>query len=118
MEIDKTRQPQRPLCDERLRMWNHVWGIGRTWVSAYSDIEHLLMLCESIDERQQLRTIVIAGDAYWRERVALRTLDAQIASMLGVMGFNPAERSKMGVAEVQPESALDKLRAAREANEK
>ena len=108
-------QPHRPLEIHGMRMWDQVWSAGQTWISAYSDAEHLLMLCETIDERQRLRALVMAGEADWRDRVALRAIDAQIASMLGLMGFNPAQRSKLGVAEVKRESALDKLIAKREA---
>ena len=97
-------------------MWNQVWSIGRTWISAYSDAEHLMLLCETIDERQQLRTLVMSGEAHWRERVALRAIDTQVASMLAMMGFNPAQRSRLGVAEVKRESVLDQLIAKREAD--
>ena len=85
-------------------------------MSAYSDAEHLLLLCETIDERQQLRNLVMSGEAHWRDRVALRAIDSQVASMLGMMGFNPAQRSRLGVAEVKRESVLDQLIAKREAD--
>jgi len=85
-------------------------------VSAYSDAEHLLLLCETIDERQQLRNLVMSGESHWRDHVALRATDSQVASMLGMMGFNPAQRSRLGVAEVKRESVLDQLTARREAD--
>jgi len=113
---DEIPQPHRPLGADGMRMWNHVWSAARSWVSAYSDAEHVLMLCETVDERQPLRTLVMSGNADWRDRVALRAIDAQITSMLGLMGFNPAQRSKLGVAEVKRASVLEQLIAKREAD--
>jgi hypothetical protein len=115
-QSDEPPLPHRPLDVEGMRMWNHVWSIGRTWISAYSDAEHLMLLCETIDERQQLRNLVLSGEAHWRERVALRAIDTQVASMLAMMGFNPAQRSRLGVAEIKRESVLDQLIAKREAD--
>ena len=56
----------------------------------------------------------MSGNADWRERVALRAIDNQITSQLGLLGFNPSQRSRLGVAEVQRESALDRLIAQRQ----
>jgi hypothetical protein len=44
-------------------------------VSEYGDAEHPPLLCETIDERQQLSNLVMSGEAHWRDLVALRTID-------------------------------------------
>jgi hypothetical protein len=70
------------------------------------DAEQVLMLCEQADERAALRVKVLR-DGEWRERAALRALDAQIMDGLALLGFNPVDRARLGVAEVKRVSALD-----------
>ena len=63
-----------------------------------------------MDERTALRVQVLRGSD-WRDRVALRQLDRSINSMLSQLGFNPVERTRMGVAEVQAVSKLEAIQA-------
>ena len=105
-------KPPRPLGVEGFKLWVRVWEGGKTWISPASDLEHVLLLCETLDERTALREQVFAG-AEWRDRVALRALDHQISSMLASIGFNPVERSRLGFAEVKAMSKLDELIARR-----
>jgi hypothetical protein len=64
-----------------------------------------------VDEREALRSLVISGEGDWRDRVALRNLDAQVKVYLSHLGFTPVDRTRMGVAEVKQMSKLDALRA-------
>jgi hypothetical protein len=73
---------------------------GLTWISPNTDSELLLMTCELVDERWNLR-IKVMQDNDWRERRALRELDSRIISNLSLLGFTPADRSRLGVAEVK-----------------
>lgn len=105
-------EPPRPLGPEGMRLWKRIWEAGRAWVSPTSDIEHVLILCETMDERSQLRLNVLRGSD-WRDRVALRSIDGQLTSMLSALGFNPIDRSRLGIAEVQAASKIDQLLARR-----
>ena len=51
----------------------------------------------------------------WRERRALRELDARIISNLSLLGFTPADRSRLGVAEVKAISKMEALKRRQEA---
>lgn len=108
---DGVPEPLRPLHDEGARMWARVWTGGAVWLSPASDLEVVQMLCEAMDERVALRDTVLSGAGEWRDRVALRSLDDQIKSLLSSLGFTPVDRTRMGVAEVKRESKLDALRA-------
>ena len=103
----------RPLLVEGQRQWDQIWLGGRSWISPSSDLDHVLLLCETVDERSQLREVVMSGAGDWRDRVALRNLDHQIQSLLSELGFNPVARTRMGVAEVTARSKLEQLRASR-----
>lgn len=85
---------------------------GRVWLAA-TDSVALSMLRESIEERQSLRSVVISTQSE-TARKALRDLDKQIIGQLSLLGFDPAARSRLGLAEVKAASTLEKLRRSRE----
>lgn len=107
-------EPHRPLGAAGRDVWDRVWQSAATWLALDIDAEQVLLTCEQIDERQALRLIVLR-EGHWRDRAALRALDAQIMTGLAVLGFNPVERGRLGVAEVKRASKLDDLIARRQA---
>jgi hypothetical protein len=106
--IKNIPEPPRQLFEAGQELWNRVWGNGLTWISPHSDIELLLMTCEQIDERIKLRTSVWNNNRS-DERKALRALDKEIVSNLSLLGFSPADRTRLGVAEVKKLSKLEEL---------
>ena len=108
-------EPARPLMKYGKEFWDKVWGSGLSWISANTDAEILLMTCELVDERWNLRVRVMQSND-WRERRALRELDDRIIRNLSLLGFTPADRSKLGVAEVKAISKMEQLK--RRANER
>lgn len=102
-------EPSRPLLKYGREFWDKVWGAGLTWVSVNTDAELLLMTCELVDERWNLRVRVMQSND-WRERRALRELDDRIIRNLSLLGFTPADRSKLGVAEVKAISKMEALK--------
>jgi hypothetical protein len=106
--VNETPEPPRPLLKYGRDLWDRVWGIGATWVSDKTDIELLVMTCEMIDERWNLRVKVMQNDDA-RMRRGLRELDRQIVSNLFLLGFTPSDRSRLGVAEIKAKSKLEEL---------
>lgn len=102
--------PPRPLGTEGTRLWQRVWDLRSTWISRDIDLDHVALLCESMDERVALRVRVLR-DGAWRDRVALRALDMQINALMTQLGLNPSERAKLNVTEA-PKGRLAELRAA------
>jgi hypothetical protein len=86
--------------------------LGLTWISPGTDSEILLMTCEMIDERWNLRIKVMQGDDD-KKRRGLRELDRQISSNLAQLGFTPEARSRLGVAEVKAQTKLEEMLARR-----
>ena len=72
---------------------------GASWIRSSIDGELIQMVCEQVDERGRLRTIVLQDAQDWRSRRALRELDRQIASMLGQLGFSPTDRAGLGIGD-------------------
>ena len=95
-------EPHRPIATAfGRRMWDAVWLAGASWLKPSMDSEIVLMACEAIDERVQLRNQVMLNPASWRERRGLRELDKQIASLLGQIGFAPSDRANLGIGETK-----------------
>ena len=88
-----------------------VMSGGRTWL-AQTDSIALSMLRESLEERATLRAVVISSQSP-DARKALRDLDKQIIGQLSVLGFDPAARARLGLAEVKAATKLEQLRQAR-----
>jgi hypothetical protein len=109
--------PARPLLKYGREFWDKVWGSGLSWISANTDAELLLMTCELVDERWNLRVRVMQSND-WRERRALREIDDRIIRNLSLLGFTPADRSKLGVAEVKAISKMEALKRRQDARNK
>lgn len=109
---DQVPDPLRPLGKEGQNMWQRIWVGCASWVSPATDIELVQLLCESIDERTALRVTVLRGSD-WRDRVALRSIESDIRSMLSALGLTPVDRTRMGVAEIKAKSVLEQLREKR-----
>jgi hypothetical protein len=101
-------EPARPLLKYGKELWDRVWDSGIAWISPNSDIEILLMTCEMVDERWNLRVRVMT-DNNPKDRRGLRELEKSIYSNLSLLGFTPADRTRLGVAEVKKMSKLEEL---------
>lgn len=106
--VDQTPEPTRPLLKYGQELWDRIWGMGATWVSDKTDIELLMMTCEMIDERWNLRVKVMQSDDSVMRR-GLRELDRQIVSNLSLLGFTPTDRSRLGIAEVKAKSKMQEM---------
>lgn len=101
-------EPHRPLLKYGQELWDKVWDAGVNWISPNTDVELLLMTCELVDERWNLRVKVMQTEDA-RLRRGLRDLDRLIVSNLSLLGFTPSDRSKLGVAEVKAQTKLEEL---------
>ena len=108
-----TKEPPKPpltLGRAGKALWELAWREAHYWL-APSDVHALALLCQDIDERDELRKEALtSGD--WRARIALRALDKQITDRLQLLGFTPADRTRLGVAEVRIEDDLESFRQA------
>jgi len=106
-------EPARSLGSDGFTMWHRVWSAGIPWLSPHTDVELLLMLCESVDERTALlERVLSSGDN--SDRRALRALNSEISSALSLLGFTPTDRTRLGLAEVKRESRLEELQRRRD----
>jgi len=107
-QVDEIPEPPRPLLKYGQDLWNRIWSIGASWVSDKTDLELLIMTCEMVDERWNLRVRVMQDDDPQLRR-GLRELEKQIVSNLSLLGFSPSDRARLGVAEVKAKSKLQEM---------
>lgn len=98
---------------EARRVWEQVWQEGITWISPTSDMVAVEMACRLADDitvaRERYRATRDPGDGRM-----VATFQRELATALGTLGFDPAARTRLGVAEVTRVSKLEQLRAARQ----
>jgi len=102
-------------------LWAEVWLAGRAWLSPESDYTLIKMLCEAHDEHEEIRQLLISGKVarYYETNngqivthplvTQLANLRQQLTAWLAAIGFSPADRSRLGLAEVRVRDELDEL---------
>lgn len=100
------------LGPDGLRLWERVWDSAITWLSPQSDrdaIENAAKLADAVSAaRTKYMATLESADAR-----AYVQLNKSFTDALASLGFDPVSRSRLGVAEVQRVSAIDKLLAKR-----
>ena len=109
---DTVPEPLRPLGKMGLDFWERTWQVGMNWISPKADIELMMMTAEMIDERAILRNLVFQDRNADRPKLrsGLRELERQIQSNLAQLGLSPADRARLGLAEVKVRSKLAALK--------
>lgn len=105
-------EPMRSLGTAGKQLWDSVFGYGELWISNRTDSHFLMMVCEQLDRREDLRARLADSDD-WHLLKQLNDLERLIASNLGQLGFTPAERTRLGLAEVKAMSKLEEMMSRR-----
>jgi len=66
------------------------------------------MTCEQLDRREDIRS-EIAETKDWHLYKQLNDLERLISSNLGLLGFTPSDRTRLGLAEVKRMSKFEEL---------
>jgi hypothetical protein len=101
-------EPQRPLEFAGMQLWQAAMTTGGNWIARNSDTQLLLMVCEQMDRRTNLIS-KIEETQEWRLYRALHDLEKMVSANLSMLGFTPADRTRLGLAEVKAMSKLDQL---------
>lgn len=102
-------EPMRPLEFAGKQLWDSVFQHGALWVSSRTDVHLLLMTCEQLDRREELRSLLSEDPADKNLLMRTMELEKSIASNLGLLGFTPSDRTRLGLAEVKARSKLEAL---------
>ena len=119
---DTSPTPPQGLGEAGLVVWRRVWDAGSDWL-APGDVTILEMLCRQVDEITRWQEILDAEGVTFATRngfirvhpavAQIRELEQRIVTNLGLCGFTPADRSRLGLTEVRKLSGLADLAARR-----
>lgn len=119
--VARTLEPPPTLGHEGTQEWRHVLNVC-PWIGP-SDLTNLRLYCEALDRRSALLAMLAEhgwvlftdkGYAYQSPAAgALATTEAQLTKWMNLLGLTPADRGRLGVAEVKAQSALERIRASR-----
>jgi hypothetical protein len=96
--LEPTMADQSPL-----EAFDRILHMGVSWL-ADTDAPTVALLRSSLVELDEM----IGQGGY--DRKARRDLEKQIFDLLSALGFNPAARSRLGLAEVKAQSKLEEIR--------
>lgn len=107
-------EPVRPLEWAGQALWDSVFNAGDLWISNRTDVQLLQLVCEQLDRKVRLESWIAEHPDEWHMFKQLNDLERMIASNLGLLGFTPADRTRLGLAEVKRQSKLEALIAKRD----
>jgi hypothetical protein len=106
-------EPIRALGVSGNAFWNRVWAHGKSWISPTTDMDIVQLIAEQMDERSLLYQHILRqhqqGIVDWQVRSQLRKLDSEIHRGLASIGFTPEMRTRLGLAEVRAQHAIESL---------
>jgi hypothetical protein len=104
-----SREPLAPLGEAGQALWDCVFSEGELWISPRTDVAWLQVVCELLDRREVLKAEWTADPTNRALNMSLLETEKLVQSGLGLLGFTPADRSRLGVAEVKAKSKLEEL---------
>jgi len=101
--------PIRPLDWAGKQLWDSVFGAGELWVSSQTDVQLLQMVCEQLDRKVVIESLIAAKPEEWHMFKQLNDLERLITANLSLLGFTPADRTRLGLVSLKTKSKLEAL---------
>ena len=98
-----------------LALWQRVFDEGEIWVSPRLDVTLLERVCRALDRAVLLEEQFAADPTDRATVMSINETDRMIFNGLGLLGFTPSDRAKLGLAEVKRQSKLEELMARADA---
>ncbi len=102
-------EPLRPLGVVGRQFWDSIFGAGELWISIRTDVQLVQLVCELMDRREVLREAFLADPVERKVNMSLLETEKAIVSGLSLMGFSPADRTRLGLVSVKTKSKLQQL---------
>jgi len=104
-------EPLRPLGVVGRQFWDSIFGAGELWISIKTDTALVQMLCEAYDRRERLRELWETNPTDRPLNMSLIDVEKQIISGLSLLGFSPADRTRLGLVSAKTKTKLEELLA-------
>jgi hypothetical protein len=110
-------EPLRPLGTVGKQFWDSIFGAGELWISIKTDTQLVQMICEQLDRREFLRNYVTEHPHEWHMFKQLNDIEVQVVKGFSLLGFSPADRTRLGLVSAKTKSRLEELMARKAAKE-
>ena len=104
-------EPLRPLGPTGRAFWDSIFGAGELWISIRTDTALVQLVCELMDRRERLVQEFDADPLSRPVNMSLLETEKQIISGLSLLGFSPADRTRLGLVSAKTKSKLEELLA-------
>jgi len=101
--------PIRPLDWAGQQLWDSVFNAGELWVSGQTDVQLLQLVCEQLDRKVVIEGLIAEHPEEWHMFKQLNDLERLITANLSLLGFTPADRTRLGLVSVKTKSKLEEL---------
>lgn len=98
-----------------MALWSRVFDDGEIWISPRLDVVLLERVCRALDRQTELERLFDEDPTNRQTVMSINETDKLIFSGLGLLGFTPSDRAKLGLAEIKRQSKLDELMARADA---
>jgi hypothetical protein len=94
-----------------LSLWHTVYEAGESWVSSRTDVHLVEQVCRQMDRVAGLRELWIADPADRGVNTSLLETEKAVQSGLSLLGFTPADRTRLGLVSARAKSKLEEIMA-------
>jgi hypothetical protein len=108
-------EPLRPLGEVGRQFWDSIFGAGELWISIKTDTALVQMVCEQLDRRERLRVLWEQDPSDRAVNMSLNEAEKQIIQGFSLLGFSPADRTRLGLVSAKTKSKLEELMAKKNA---
>jgi hypothetical protein len=110
-------EPLRPLGVVGKQFWDSIFGAGELWISIKTDTQLVQLICEQLDRREFLRNYVTEHPHEWHMFKQLNDIEVQVVKGFSLLGFSPADRTRLGLVSAKTKSRLEELMSRKAAKE-
>jgi hypothetical protein len=106
-------EPPADLRESGLELWNKIFGAGELWISIRTDTSLVAQVCRQMDRRDEL------SKRFWDEpesrvvNMSLLETEKAVVNGLSLLGFTPADRTRLGLVSARTKSKLQELMDAK-----
>ena len=107
-------EPPESLGDAGRAFWLKIFGGGELWISVRTDTTLVQLVCEQMDRRERLRELWELDPSSRPLSMSMTEIEKEIKSGLSLLGFTPADRTRLGLVSAKTKSKLQELIELRE----
>jgi hypothetical protein len=107
-------EPPVELGEVGKRFWDSIFGAGELWISIKTDTQLVQLVCEQLDRRELIKEQIQAdpSDPTWYRQA--NEVEKAIVTGLSLLGFSPADRTRLGLVSAKTKTKLEEIIAKRE----